>query len=151
MSAMVIFFLSLICGVHSVCQNFEHEGICYESCTEINMFNSYSPNKCVSSYKKLNLPQNAFNCQSCGSKYLLANSENKNDYCVEDCFYFSKLELNKICIDSCKSYDLDNYFGKCMSGCYYDYPILRTPDENYCVEDCIDFGFYEHNPCEKKL
>ena len=72
---MIIFFLSLIKGVHSACNKFEHEGICHESCTEINMFNSYSPNKCVSSCKELNLPQNVFNCESCGSKKLLTNSK----------------------------------------------------------------------------
>ena len=146
---MIIFFLSLIIGVHSACNKFEHEGICHESCTEINMFNSYSPNKCVSSCKELNLPQNVFNCESCGSKKLLTNSENKIDYCVGDCFYYSKLQVNKICIDSCKSYDLLNNFGSCISGCYSGNPILRTTDENYCVPDCIDFGLYEHNPCEE--
>lgn len=148
----IIIFFSVLTFILSDCASgkYEYEGSCYSSCEEINLLNHEEFKKCVPSCKVYNLPRLDYKCKSCYSYYfIISNSNNIDNYCVESCLPYGKINYNARCLNSYKENSLVKEGNKCLDTCYnYNY-VLKEQNEDYCISDCLVFGLYSHNPCTK--
>jgi len=161
-----------ICGYHRLVHKYNNENYCtddcnlygqvrveysycIESCKSINKlkYDGYCTNECIKGYyiyrgKRENYCLTESTCLKYGkylkSKYICSN-ECGEDKCYEECSnnsYYSIQE--KTCINNCKEKELYLYENKfCVSSCGYDYPyILKTENENICVDECPESAKY---------
>lgn len=117
---------------------------CVNNCKSLGLYNLISEKQCTNNCKKNSQYLFQGNCfKSCISEAPYIYETEDENICTKDCSKYGLLfDIDNIkCVNNCKNLGKIRHEDRCVSSCPFTARFkYSTPEENYCVENCVTYG-----------